>query len=107
MGIHYSEVYLPVRCPQCGTVAERRCVTKELGMWFEMKSWKVGDSILAGLPEQLHCYADCRQPSCMGTRVYGPGKSQDWPFFFTVVVKLDNGVITGEHEVTKEDPEEE
>ncbi len=99
----YCTVTLPVRCPFCGTQAERECQTKDLQDIFLMEEWRVGDNILAEIPHELRCIAGCGQPSC-GTMETFNGKSYVQERHFTVVVKLDKGCITGEYEVIESDP---
>ncbi len=100
----YSSVNIPVRCPFCGTVEERECQTKDLKHFFLMDVWRKGDNILADFPKELQCVASCAQPSC-GTMKMINGRSYVQERHFTVLVKLGNGVITGEYEAFENDPE--
>lgn len=100
----YCSVIIPVRCPKCGMVEERECQTKDLNNFFLMDVWRKGDNILADIPHELQCIASCDTASC-GTMEKFNGKSYLRAWYFTVVVKLDNGVITGEYEAFEEDPE--
>jgi len=99
----YCTVTLPVRCPFCGTEDERECQTKELQDIFLFEHWRVGDNILAEIPHELRCIAGCAQPPCATLDTFN-GKSFTRDRYFTVVLKLDNGVITGEYEALAEDP---
>lgn len=93
----YCSVIIPVRCPKCGALEERECQTKDLNSFFLMDVWRAGDNILADFPKELQCIAACSQPSC-GTPESFNGKPYVQGWHFTVVVKLANGVITGEYE---------
>ena len=99
----YCSVTLPVRCPFCGTVEERECQTKDLQDIFLFEHWRAGANILADIPHELRCIAGCGQPSCGALETFN-GKPYTRERHFTVVVKLDNGMITGEYEAFDEDP---
>lgn len=98
----YCSVTLPVRCPFCGTEEERECQTKELQDIFLFEHWRVGDNILAEIPRELRCIAGCGQPSC-GTMDSFNGKPFMRDRYFTVVLKLAAGIITGEYEAFEDD----
>lgn len=101
MGL-FCSLMLPVRCPYCATLETRECQTKDLRGIYDYEHWKVGDDILATFPAELHCIAACDQPGCMEEVTYHDGVSGERGKLFYVNVKLDRGVITGEHEVFKE-----
>jgi hypothetical protein len=103
MGI-YCSVIIPIKCPKCGALEERECQTKDLNSFFLMDVWRAGDSILADIPHELQCIASCDKPTC-GTLKTINGKSYVQAWHFNVVVRLDNGVITGEYEAFEGDPE--
>ena len=99
----YCSVIIPVRCPKCGTLEERECQTKDLNSFFLMDVWRTGDNILADFPKELQCIAACSQTSCGKLESFN-GKPYVQGWHFTVVVKLDNGVITGDHEAIDDGP---
>lgn len=101
MGL-YCSLTMPVRCPFCGTLETRECQTKDLQGIYDYEQWKVGDDILADFPGELHCIASCGQPGCKEEVTYLDGRKGEREKLFYVTVKLDRGVITGEHEVLKQ-----
>ena len=100
----YCTLTMPVRCPFCGVTEVRECQTKDLQDIFLFEHRHVGDNILAEIPNELRCIAGCGGPSC-GTVETFKGKSYVKERYFTVVLKLDSGVITGEYEVFEKEPE--
>ncbi len=73
---------------------------------YDYEHWKVGDDVLASFPKELHCYAECDCVESRESWTLPDGQEREGHRTWYVKVKLANGVITGEHEVSKEESEE-
>lgn len=93
----FDHVYINIKCPYCGKESEIECQTKMLDC--ELETWRKGDFVGTTKYEHLECAADCHSDECVSWQNNKIGYTSGFGRIFDVLVKLKNGVVTGEYEI--------
>ena len=94
----YDSIYLEIKCPYCGETSEVECQTKELGC--TLHKFSKGDSIGTNQYNYLECISDCHSKQCTDNEEKRIGYRSGFGTTFDVKVKISNGIITGDYEIT-------
>lgn len=94
----FDSAYIDIKCPYCGQKSEIECQTKELDCSLDV--WRKGDFVGDKTLTHLDCIADCRSKECMDFEEKRIGYRSGFGRMFYVNVKLEDGIVTGEYEIT-------
>lgn len=99
----FDSIMLDIKCPYCKKVSEIECQTKIFDCSLEV--WKKGDYVGTKQYNHVNTIADCLSPECKQYQIKELGYSSGFGRMFTVQVKLEEGIVTGEYEVFTDDGE--
>ena len=94
----FDSAWIDIKCPYCGQTSKIECQTKELDCTLEC--WNKGDFVGDKTLPYLECIADCHSDECMDWQTKKDGYRSGFGRMFFVNVKLDEGVVTGDYEIT-------
>lgn len=94
----FDSAYIDIKCPFCGQTSEIECQTKEL--YCNLDVWRKGEFVGDKMLSKLECIADCHSKECTEYTDKKDGYHSGFGRMFEVDVKLNEGIVTGEYEIT-------